>query len=96
MRIILKLPKSFITKVTKVLYDVGLERPKPVATTGASAPADLEITLPDNWDVARELHLFSNVVGKLQWLANVRPDVVFAAKTLARETSNAAPDSWLK
>eukprot|EP00969_Alexandrium_andersonii_P229087 10117292-Alexandrium_andersonii.AAC.1 len=36
------------------------------------------------------------VVGNLQRLVNVRPDVAFAVKTLARETSNITPDSWCK
>eukprot|EP00969_Alexandrium_andersonii_P028955 1264145-Alexandrium_andersonii.AAC.1 len=36
------------------------------------------------------------VVGNLRRLANVRPDVAFAVKTLARETSNIIPDSWRK
>eukprot|EP00969_Alexandrium_andersonii_P335577 14831402-Alexandrium_andersonii.AAC.1 len=36
------------------------------------------------------------MVGKFQWLVNARPDIAFAVKTLARETSKVAPDSWRK
>eukprot|EP00969_Alexandrium_andersonii_P357379 15448664-Alexandrium_andersonii.AAC.1 len=73
--IIVKLLKSYFAKV---LEDLGLERSKRVTATGISAPADLGISFPDNWDAARELHQFRKVVGKLQWLVNVRPDVAFA------------------
>eukprot|EP00969_Alexandrium_andersonii_P236365 10435197-Alexandrium_andersonii.AAC.1 len=66
---------------------------KLVATTGISAPVDLEITFPDNWGAARGLHQFRKVVGKLQWLAHVMPDIAVAVKILSRVTSNLAADS---
>eukprot|EP00969_Alexandrium_andersonii_P291463 12882545-Alexandrium_andersonii.AAC.1 len=67
-----------------------------VNTTGTSTPTDLEITFPDDWDAAQEFHQCRKVIGKLQWLVNVRPDLAFAVEILARETSNVIPDSWRK
>eukprot|EP00969_Alexandrium_andersonii_P086320 3805737-Alexandrium_andersonii.AAC.1 len=74
-RVAVELPKSY---TTTILEDFGLERPKPVGTTETSASTDLEISFPGDWDAARELHQCRKVVGKLQWLVNVRPDIAFA------------------
>eukprot|EP00969_Alexandrium_andersonii_P197592 8728860-Alexandrium_andersonii.AAC.1 len=57
--IIVKLPKSHITNI---LEDFGLGRSKPVGATGTSASTDLEISVPDNWDAAHELHQYRKVV----------------------------------
>eukprot|EP00969_Alexandrium_andersonii_P253116 11186778-Alexandrium_andersonii.AAC.1 len=61
-----------------ILEDFGLERSKPVGTTGPSTSTDLEISSPDSWDAAHELHQYRTVVGQLQWLVDVRPDIAFA------------------
>eukprot|EP00969_Alexandrium_andersonii_P212407 9379926-Alexandrium_andersonii.AAC.1 len=65
--IIVKLPKSYITSL---LQNFGLEKSKPVSTTGTSTLTDLEITFQDNWDAAHELHQYRKVVGQLQRLVN--------------------------
>ena len=69
---------------------------KAVTTTGIQVPHADELELPDDWDEAQELHKYRRLVGKLQWLVNIRPAIAFAVKNLARETSRLTPDSWKK
>eukprot|EP00971_Amphidinium_carterae_P320294 6366848-Amphidinium_carterae.1 len=65
----------------KSVYDVyGLQKSNSVSAPGVKSPA-----LPDSGD--EPLHFsdhkkFRIAVGKLQWMAAVRPDIQFAVKEL--------------
>eukprot|EP00971_Amphidinium_carterae_P103625 2051667-Amphidinium_carterae.1 len=71
----------------KSVYEVyGLQKPNSVSAPGVKSPA-----LPMSGD--EPLHFsdhkrFRTAVGKLQWMAAVRPDIQFAVKELSRKLSS--------
>ncbi len=66
-----------------LLKEHNLTDCRKVTTTGSQLTSDNELLLPEDWDETAELGKFRRLVGKLQWMVTVRPDIAFAVKTLA-------------
>ena len=76
--------------VKSLLQENGLRDCKDIGTSGTSAskPQDTE---PEETYEVTELKDFRRLLGKLQWLVPVRPDIAFASKELAREVGALCP-----
>ena len=67
--------------VTDLLKLCGMENSKPSPTTGASTVSKIQ---PESLD-GNGRKKYRAIVGKLLWLALIRPDIAYAIKELSRD-----------
>ena len=81
-----------IAYVTDLLKLCGMENLKPSPTTGASTVSKVQ---PEPLD-RNEHKKYRAIVGKLLWLALIRPDIAYATKELSRDLTAPATESSTK
>ena len=78
--------------MTDLLKLCGMENSKPSPTTGASTVSKIQ---PEPLD-RNEHEKYPAIVGKLLWLALIRPDIAYAAKELSRDLTAPTTESITK
>ena len=78
--------------VTDLLKLCGMENSKPSTTTGASTVSKIQ---PEPLD-RNEHKKYRAIVGKLLWLALIRPDIAYATKELSRDLTAPTTESITK
>ena len=78
--------------VTDMLKLYGMETSKPSPTTGSSTVSKVQ---PEPLD-RNEHKKYRAIVGKLLWLALIRPDISYATKELSRDLTAPTTESITK
>ena len=69
----------------------GLQRAKAAATPGLVSSRSSD--KPEEYLTLEETSLYRSTIGKLQWLAPLRPDIAFMAKELSRSLQQPTTES---
>ena len=78
--------------VKEMLEAFGMEKAKPVSTTGSTAKPNFVPQPLNTVDHKR----YRAIVGKLLWLALIRPDIAYATKELSRDLTAPTTESVTK
>ena len=78
--------------VKEMLEAFGMEKAKPVSTTGSTAKPNFVPQPLNTVDHKR----YRAIVGKLLWLALIRPDIAYATKELSRDLTTPTTESVTK